>query len=130
VVRLGLQPAVEFAGYLEGAAYVRALAGLDAQLLLVPGSDPTCRALREGMALAVPSIAFPRGQLPEIVQDGETGLLSPESAEGLAHTMRRLATEPALASRLGAAARTRAAAQYDARVVAATFEAQVLERIS
>ncbi len=105
---LGLSSFVTFCGYLQGHAYATTMAAFDAQILLVPGSDATCRALREGMALGVPSIAARRGMLPEIVEDGVSGLLVDEGAEPLAEAMRRMAEAPEAVARLGAQARLRA----------------------
>ena len=112
---------VSFRGYLRGPDYVTTLAACDAQLLLVPGSDPTCRALREGMALGVASIATRRGMLPDIVTDGETGWLVEEGPESLAAAMLHAVQDPAEAERRGRAAQARALAEYEAAVVAERF---------
>lgn len=125
---LGLDDVVHFTGYLRGRAYATAVAELEAQILLVPGSDPTCRALREGMALGVPSIATRRGMLPEIVADGETGLLVDETPEALAAAVTRLASDRPLARTLGEAARARADAAFATPVVGRQLLA-LLERV-
>ena len=119
VRRLGLEGHVVFAGYRLGREYARTVAALDAQILLVPGSDPTCRALREGMALSVPSLAVRRGLLPSIVEDGRTGLLVPEDGEALAAAMRRMAADPAATRAMGEAAARRARESFAAEKVAA-----------
>ncbi len=115
----GLDHRVRFAGYLQGEAYASALAAFDAQVLLVPGSDPTCRALREGMALGVPSIATRRGLLPSIVEHETTGLLVQDAPADLAQAIRRLAGDRDLARRLGESAHASAKERFDARRVAA-----------
>jgi L-malate glycosyltransferase len=125
VAERALADRVTFTGYLRGDAYVRALQAMQAQIFLVPGSDPTCRALREGMSLGVPSLATRRGMLPELVVHGATGLVIDESADALAAAMEQLAADPAASARYGRAARERADALFDARRVAAT----VIERI-
>ena len=84
----GLDRHVVFAGYKRGQDYAATIADFDAQLMLVPGSDPTCRALREGMALGVPSIVTKRGMLPDLVAHGETGWVVDESTEGLTAAIR------------------------------------------
>jgi glycosyltransferase involved in cell wall biosynthesis len=45
---------------------------------LVPGSDGSCRAVREALACGKPVIATRKGILPELIRDGETGLLIEE----------------------------------------------------
>ncbi len=127
VRRLGLEDVVTPAGYLRGVEYASTLGALDAQLFLVPGSDPTCRALREGMALGVPSITTRRGLLPDLVGDGETGLLVDETPESLAAAIERLATDRALRARCsrGAAAR---AQSFDVDQVALALEVAIAAR--
>ncbi len=117
----GLEDVVSFRGYLRGDTYVSTLAACDAQILLVPGSDPTCRALREGMALGVASIATRRGLLPEIVAHGETGWLVEERAEALRDAMAQAIADPDEAHRRGRAAHARAASTYEAADVAQRF---------
>ncbi len=117
----GLTDHVTFAGYLTGDDYASTLASFDAQLFLVPGSDPTCRALREGMALGVPSVTTRRGLLPSIVADGESGFLVDETPGALADAIRRLAEDPDAARRMGAAAGRRAEQTFAADRVADCF---------
>ena len=49
-------------------------------------------------------MASPSGGLPEILRDGETGLLVEPRSLPLARALRRLADDPSLARRLGEAA--------------------------
>jgi phosphatidylinositol alpha 1,6-mannosyltransferase len=127
VAARGLDGTVAHAGYLRGDDYASTLAALDAIVFLVPGSDPTCRALREAMALGVPAVATRRGLLPDLVRDGVTGLLVDEDAGALEAALSRLASDPALRARLGAAAAARADAEFDLARVAARVEAAFAE---
>jgi glycosyltransferase involved in cell wall biosynthesis len=53
------------------------------------------------------------GGNPELVKDGETGILvAPRDADALAEAIMRLAEDPHLRRRMGAAARTRAEADF------------------
>jgi len=122
VREMGLGDHVTFAGYLRGSAYATTLAAFDAQVFLVPGSDPTCRALREGMALGVPSLAARKGMLSEIVEDGVTGRLFDDTAESLAAALRGFLEDPAAARAMGAAAREKAEDLYDTAHVAEDVE--------
>jgi glycosyltransferase involved in cell wall biosynthesis len=127
VAAAGLGDVVAFPGYLRGSDYASALAALDVQLLLVPGSDPTCRALREGMALGVPSIATRRGLLPDIVDDEETGLLVDETPDALEGAIARLAADEPLRRRLAAGAGARAADEFSPGKAAERLEAAYAE---
>ncbi len=122
---LGLADTVVFGGYLKGEAYASTVASFDAQLLLVPGSDPTCRALREGMALGVASLATRRGLLPSIVDDGKTGLLVDEDATSLAAALGRWMADRDGCRAMGAAARRKADRVFDAPRVAEAFLAAI-----
>lgn len=71
-------------------------------------------ALLEATAAGLPAIASNVGGIPEIVVDGESGLLvPPEDPGALAAAIDRLRRDPGLARRLGAAARARTRALYD-----------------
>ncbi|MBI2961662.1 MAG: glycosyltransferase family 4 protein [Betaproteobacteria bacterium] len=71
------------------------------------------QALTQAMLSGLPIVTTPVGAILEAVADGETALLvSPRDAGALAAAIRRLACDPALAARLGAAARERALARF------------------
>jgi glycosyltransferase involved in cell wall biosynthesis len=75
---------------------------------------PVC--LMEAGACGVPAAATAVGGVPELVQDGLTGLLTaPGDPEALAAALVRLLAEPELASRLGRAARQRAEETFSLR---------------
>jgi glycosyltransferase involved in cell wall biosynthesis len=105
--RLGIAERVVFAGY-RGEDYAAVLRSLDVFTFLVPGSDGTCRALLEAAACGLPAVTSRRGALPEIVVDGETGLLVDEDPDALAAAWGALLADPARRRALGAAARRRA----------------------
>ncbi len=82
----------------------------------------------EAMLCGLPVVATDiRGPREQVV-DGETGLLVPPGTVApLADALRRLAEDPALRARMGAAGRARAEALYDERlVVARTLDAMGL----
>ena len=84
VERLGLGRNVLFPGYLYGDQYPPALRSLDAFLFLVPGSDGTCRAVREAFATGLPVVSTDLGILPELVGGGGRGFSVPARAADLA----------------------------------------------
>lgn len=102
---------VVFSGY-RSADYVETLAAIDFKVFLVPGSDGSCRAVREAMAMGKPVIATRRGMLPEMVIDGETGILVDETVEALSAALVRLAKDTELRGRLGEGARRRAMERF------------------
>jgi len=101
---LGLQDRVLFPGYLRGESYAEALAGADAFLFLVPGSDATCRALREAMLLGLPVVAPEDRGFDQLIDPGRTGLLVAPNPEAIAGALALLLKDRPRARRLGQAA--------------------------
>jgi glycosyltransferase involved in cell wall biosynthesis len=110
--RLGIAERVVFAGYRAGD-YADVLRASDVFTFLVPGSDGTCRALLEAAACGLPAVVTRRGALPEIVLDGETGLVVDETPDALAGAWGALLGDPGLRARLGDAAARRAREEFD-----------------
>lgn len=101
--RLGLEPWVILGGY-QTDRYIDTLACMDLFVFLVPGSDGTARALREAMAMGKPVIVADRGMLPEIVENGVSGLVVRDTPEELAHASLRLLRDEGLRKGVGKAA--------------------------
>ena len=120
--RLGIADRVIFAGYRD-TDYAEVLRAIDVFTFLVPGSDGTCRALLEAQACGIPAVTTRRGALPEIVRDGETGLLADEDPTALARQWLRLLADEGLRARLGAAAAEGARARFAPERFAAEVEA-------
>jgi len=105
VRELSLQQQIIFAGHLEQtvlAAYIKA-----SRALILPSlTEGLGRVAIEAQFLGKPVIASRVGGIPEIVSDGETGLLVEPGAESsLAEAMARLLDDDQLAERMGAAGR-------------------------
>jgi glycosyltransferase involved in cell wall biosynthesis len=67
----------------------------------------------EAMATGIPLVASRVGGIPELLADGSEGLLvTPGEPEPLAAALRRLAGDPSLRARLGAAARARVLREF------------------
>jgi glycosyltransferase involved in cell wall biosynthesis len=110
--RLGLERAVELVG---AAEQDEVLAWWRRATVAVLSSEsegmPVC--LMEAAACGVPAVATAVGGVPELVEDGVTGRLTPAGdAPALAAALERLLRDPALAGRLGAAARRRAEERF------------------
>jgi glycosyltransferase involved in cell wall biosynthesis len=100
---LGVEPWVVLAGY-RTQDYLDTLASMDIFVFLMAGSDGTARALREAMAMGKPVIVANRGMLPELVEDGVSGLVVDDTSEGLANATLRLLRHPEMKEALGRAA--------------------------
>lgn len=120
VDRHNLAGHVYFTGYIEGDEYAEMLGALDIGVYMVPGSDGTCRAVREIMAMAKPMVVANRGMLPEIVTHGVDGLVFDNSVTDLHESLRRLHDDTAERTAMGWAARDKALTHY-------SLEAQSLQ---
>ena len=109
---LGLDQVVHFTGYVGGDDYVATLAAFDAKVFLVPGSDGTCRAVREALAMGVPVITARRGMLPELVRHDQDGLVVEEDVEALTAAIEALALDPARRRAMGETARLGAVERF------------------
>ncbi len=70
--------------------------------------------LMEAMACGLPAVSTRIVGIPDLVIDGETGLLvEPRDADQLADTLQRLLGDPVLAERLAVAGRKHVLAQFD-----------------
>ena len=102
---LGLDGAVQFAGRLDERATLCAIAAADV-LALPSFMEGLPVVLMEAMALGVPVVATRVAGIPELVRDGETGLLfDPADWQGLADAIASLAVDPERRARLAAAGR-------------------------
>jgi glycosyltransferase involved in cell wall biosynthesis len=101
--RLGVEEWVKLAGY-RTTDYLDTLACMDIFVFLMAGSDGTARALREAMAMGKPVIAANRGMLPELVENGVSGLVVNDTSEELARAVLDLLHHPERREALGKAA--------------------------
>jgi glycosyltransferase involved in cell wall biosynthesis len=108
---LGIEKNVVLAGY-RVDDYFSMISTFDVFVMMRAGSDGTARALREVMAMGKPALVSDRGMLPELVEHGKDGFVTPDELT-LAEAMERLLTDDALRARLGEAARSKAQALWD-----------------
>ena len=112
VRELGLEDRVHFSGHIDGENYAGMLKAFDVGVFLVPGSDGTCRAVREIMAIGKPMVVADRGMLAEIVTHEHDGLVCDGSVEALHRSLKRLREDRRDRRRMAQAARETALAAY------------------
>ena len=85
-------------------------------------SESFCLSILEAMALGCPSVATRVGGIPEVVADGETGVLVPLGDNaGLVRAVDELVANPARRAALGAAAKRRAREKFSAEPIVAHY---------
>ncbi len=81
---------IVMAGYCEGDRLVAAYRAMDVLVYPTPGSDKSCRTVREAMAAGKPVVAPGIGFLPELIEDHVTGRRMASSWESLADILTEL----------------------------------------
>lgn len=115
VSALGLGGSVTFLGRLPEEETLREVAQSD-MLVLPSFMEGLPIVLMEASALRKPVIASRVAGIPELVSEGETGLLfTPSDWQDLATKIAQLAGSPELRQRLGEAGAARVAAEFDVR---------------
>lgn len=106
IKRLKISDSVIFTGYRD-EDYPQVLASLDLEVFLVPGSDGSCRAALEALAMAKPVVSAKVGPIPEIMENGREGILIDNSDDtaSLAKAIIRLLKNRDLAREMGEAGR-------------------------
>jgi glycosyltransferase involved in cell wall biosynthesis len=124
---LGLANRVVFAGLVPPADVCRYTALMDV-LVHLSLREGLPRAVVQGLASAVPAVAFALDGTPEVVIDGVTGrLCTPGDTEGVASAVIGLLRDPTLRRRLGEAGRERVRTQFCWRRMAALIETEYVE---
>lgn len=111
--RLDLRSRVSFSGRLGESETLAEIAHAD--ILVLPSfMEGLPIVLMEAMALGTAVIASRVAGIPELIEDGESGLLfTPSKWDELASCMRRLINDERLRKKLAAAGRERVTAEFD-----------------
>ena len=132
---LGLAERVRFAGFLQQDALQQLFR--ESHIFLHPSEtaagdvEGVPNALLEAMAGGLPVVATRHGGIPEVVQDGETGLLCAErDPAGVAAALLRLADSPAFFEELSTKASASVNAQFSASRQIAAVESIYAEAIA
>lgn len=119
----GIGGSVTVHSWLSPADVDELLSGADV-FVLPSRSEGQPMALLEAMAHGLCVVASDVGGIPEMIDDGTSGLLVPAGDNAaLTDALRRVLTDADLAARLGAAARKRVLAEFDVDVVWRRFDA-------
>lgn len=124
--RLGIAHRVYFTGQLErrrAATYMAAADIFTLPIVRHQGADGLPNVLLEAMGTGRPIVASRVAGVPDVIDDGMHGLLVPDKEPALlASAINRLLGDPALAARLGNAARQRIEHELTWEQTAARFE--------
>ncbi len=117
----GVADRIRFLGFVDDAPAL--LGALD--IFLLPSHwEGLPVSIIEAMHAGLPVVASGVGGIPELITDGETGLLiEPRSPDRISGAILRLAGDPDLSARLGGAARARARAEFTVERMAARTQA-------
>ena len=107
VKEYGLKEMVTFTGHLSAEELARRYSA--AEIAVTPSTyEGFGLPAAEAMACSVPVVATTTGALPEVVKNGQTGILvPPRDPYALASTIKRLLSDEPLRRRMGAAGRER-----------------------
>jgi glycosyltransferase involved in cell wall biosynthesis len=120
---LGLDGRVRFLGARPREDVLRLFRAADAALL-TSAWENLPHGVLEALAVGTPVIATAVGGVPEVVREGENGLLvSPGDVDALAEAIRRLATDDALRGALADAAADSVAELAEPRILARVVQA-------
>lgn len=113
---LGVERRIRFLGYRDDVPALLAAADV---LVLPSWVEGLPLVVLEAMAAGLPVVASAVGGTPEVVVDGETGLLvPPRDAQALARALGELLADPARRRALGEAGRIRVRERFDAGAAA------------
>jgi glycosyltransferase involved in cell wall biosynthesis len=127
VLELNLSDRVFFTGHLEDVR--PAFAAMD--VFVHPGDpEPFGLVNIEAMAMEKPVVAFAHGALPEIVENGKTGLLvTPYDDEELAEAVISLLKNPTLREKMGSNGRVRVQKYFNVQRMVSEIEEVFIQTI-
>ena len=130
ITKCGLANRVDVPGWVRPVEVERLLSTSDV-LLLPSRVENLPLSVLEGMAYGLCIVATPVGAVPEVIHDGENGILTPVGdAESLAVNLTRVLGDPRLRTHLGDAARASYERCYDIRTYRARLEAIYSEAVA
>ena len=126
---LGISGLVTFTGFRKDVPNV--IADMDLIVHASTTGEPFGQVIIEGMAAGKPVVATNGGGVPEIVDDGKTGILVPMGdVQAMADAISRLLADPVLAADMGARGRERVRDHFTIERKARKIEAVYQEMFS
>jgi glycosyltransferase involved in cell wall biosynthesis len=124
--QLGIEDKVAFTGFRNDIKH--AIAGLDLLVHASTKGEPFGQVIIEGMAAGKPVVATNGGGVPEIVEDGQTGILVPMgNVEAMAEAICQILADPARAKAMGTRGRQRVVDRFTLEQTARRVEAVYAE---
>lgn len=121
VQQMGLDDRVLFVGFRDDVN--NAMSALDIVTVPSTWNEPCSAVVQQAMALSKPVVGTRVGGTPEMVRDGETGLLvAPSDANALAGAIAQLAGDAYLRRQMGAAGREVVEAEFSLRAMTDKIE--------
>jgi glycosyltransferase involved in cell wall biosynthesis len=122
IAQLGIQHRVRLAGFRDQVAPWFAL--MDVKVLASYANEGVPQSLLQALAMARPVVGTAVGGIPEVIVDGETGLLTPHrDIRALAQAMGRLMADPDYRRELGRRGREMVVEKFSMEQMAAEIEA-------
>jgi glycosyltransferase involved in cell wall biosynthesis len=120
--QLGIESVVEFTGFRSDIEQV--ISGLDLVVHSSVTGEPFGQVIIEGMAAGKPVVATNGGGVPEIVQDGSTGILVPMGdVQAMADAICEIVANPERGRAMGIMGRQRVQDSFTVELTAAKVEA-------
>ncbi len=123
----GVRP--ELLGERPNDEVIALMRAADALIFPARWEEPLTRTLLESGSVGLPAVALAVGGNPDIIRDGETGLLA-TTPEGLGPALASLLADPARRARMSVAAREHIAANFAEAVVVPRVEALYRELVA
>jgi glycosyltransferase involved in cell wall biosynthesis len=115
---LGIRDRVVLPGYCRERRLVDAYKAMDLLAYPFPGTDPSCRTVREAMAAGLPVVAGRSGYPMDLVREGKTGFVAELEPQALATALEALLADPVLREQAGARAALDARERFESRTQA------------
>ncbi len=130
VARIRSMPNANFVGPVTKPEMAKILASSDIFVCPSVWQDPSPLVCAEAQASGLPVVGFNRGGIPELVENGETGLISEVATERLRENIQHLCDDDGERMRMARKARTRAEEFLEWGILAKKMEGLLVKAAS